>query len=582
MEMEKKSLTIFKLKHRNETWIGIKNYYPNNSWELIKSLPDSKYSKTHACWYIPYTKESYQSFQKLNIAFTCTPNIGTIGKLSPNDALTDIEANTSNSSVPVVRKFNKDDDIIGDTANDDLRIRWTNKKIFIKMAYNKEDVSFLRSLTKSYWDQKQLIWIIPATPNNIVKIQKYFAAWNNAEYQKIIKLSSIRDPKTVTFFTSPEYPNKLLIKLDGFGASVSKIKQIPDRKYDKYYKKWIVPWSQTIYKQLKDYYHEMDYSIMDRVPRNKNDYEKELRTHHDRLQYLHNKYPIGYREKIVNYSNLLLRQRYSWKSINSYTGKLAKYIEFFEGRDIDLLTDTDANNYLSQLAKKEVSNSLLNVTLSAIKLYYRKVVMQPSFHIERLERPRKRRTLPTILSVKEVDNILRSINNLKHLCVLYTIYGGGLRLSEVINLRVQDVLWDRNQVQIKAGKGNKDRMVMLSQSLKELLQKYFNEYKPQYWLFEGADERSQYTSSSIQKVVREAAKRAGISRKVTPHTLRHCFATHLMDNGTDTRYIQELLGHKDIRTTLIYTHVTTSSINTIESPLDHLTRKGYTVKKRNS
>ena len=373
----------------------------------------------------------------------------------------------------------------------------------------------------------------------------------------------------------------MLIKIIGYGASVSRIKKVPDRKYDDHYKKWIVPWSKKSYEQLKTYYTEMGYKVIDRVPQAAKVYEKQLRTHREKLQYLQNKYPSWYREKIIAYSQMMVRQRYSWKSITSYTGKLAKYIEFYKGQDIDALTDNEANHYLSQIAKKEVSNSLLNITLSSIKLYYQKIAYDATFHLDRLERPRKGRTLPTILSVREVDSMFRSIKNLKHLSLLYVIYGGGLRLAEVLNLRVQDIIWDRNQIHIKSGKGNKDRMVMLSQILKELLQRYFNDYKPQYWLFEGADKKSKYTASSVQKMVKTAAYKAGISRKVTPHTLRHCFATHLMDNGTDTRYIQELLGHKDIRTTLIYTHVTTSSIKSIESPLDQINRSGYTVKKRN-
>lgn len=579
--MDRTELIIFKLEHKRQFWIGIKNFALENSWKKVKTMPISKYSKTHRCWYIPYTKESYYLFQMLKIPYNCQNTIGTIGKLSPNDVPTAIGESTPNSAVPVVRKFKKDADIIEKSNNAQTNIRWTNKTIYLQIPYVKKDVEFLKSLQKSFWDSKLKKWVIASTLANVKKIQSHFEAWNNFEYDKILKLSINKDPNVVCFFTSLEYQNKLLVKITGFGASVSRIKEVPNREYDKHYKKWIIPWSTKTYQQLKIYYEEIGYKIIDRVPKDKTSYEKELRTHHARLQYLHNKFPISYREKIIKYSELLLRQRYSWKSINSYTGKLAKYIEFYNGQDIDTLTEEDANYYLSQLAKKEVSNSLLNVTLSAIKLYYLKIAYHPSFNIERLERPRKRKNLPSILSVREVDNIFRSIKNLKHLCVLYTIYGGGLRLSEVINLKVQDVLWDRNQIQIKSGKGNKDRMVMLSQALKELLKQYFNEYKPQYWLFEGADKKTQYSSSSIQKMVRTAVKKVGISRKVTPHTLRHCFATHLMDNGTDTRYIQELLGHKDIRTTLIYTHVTTSNIKTIQSPLDQMNGGGYKVKKRN-
>jgi len=197
-----------------------------------------------------------------------------------------------------------------------------------------------------------------------------------------------------------------------------------------------------------------------------------------------------------------------------------------------------------------------------------------------MKRPRKGTYLPTILSKGEVERMLVSTKNLKHLTILYILYGGGLRRAELLNLRVQDILWERNQVLVKSGKGRKDRLVMLSHTLKELLAQYFDEYQPEYWLLEGSRSQ-QYSASSIGAVVKQAAKRAGIRTKVTPHTLRHCFATHLMDGGLDSRYIQKLLGHKDIKTTLIYTHVTNRSLNQITSPLDQINfqKKSYFVEK---
>jgi len=580
--MKHKTLIIFKLRHRNKSWIGIKNFVPLNSWNTIKSLSISTYSKSYKCWYIPYTKEAFRTFKQLKISYVSLFKTGTIGQLSPNDVPTGIGVEPPNSVIPPKRKKNKDADIIGKTTNEEIKIRWSNQFFYLKMPYKKEDVAYVKSLTSSYWDSDQVHWVIKSTIINTKRLQEYFGLWSEKEYDKLILLlSTAEKPKLVTFFISPEYQKKLLVKIEGFGASVSRIKKEPDRKYDNYYKKWILPWSKKTYDQLKLYYHEMGYKVIDRVPQAAKVYEAELRTHKDKLQYLHNKYPSWYRGKIINFSQMMVRQRYSWKSITTYTGKVARYIEFYKGQDIDELTANEANNYLSHISKMEISNSLLNITLSAIKLYYEKIVHDSTFRLDRLERPRKHRSLPTILSIREVDAMLKSISNLKHLSLLYVIYGGGLRLAEVLNLRVQDILWDRNQIHIRSGKGNKDRMVMLSQTLKELMHRYFNDYKPQYWLFEGADKKSRYSSSSVQKMVKTAAIKAGITRKVTPHTLRHCFATHLMDHGTDTRYIQELLGHKDIRTTLIYTHVTTSSIKRIESPLDKIRKEGDGSKKWN-
>jgi len=158
--------------------------------------------------------------------------------------------------------------------------------------------------------------------------------------------------------------------------------------------------------------------------------------------------------------------------------------------------------------------------------------------------------------VEDVDRLLRCTENLKHVTLLYALYGHGLRLNEILNFRLEDLLWDRNQIFVYKSKGNKDRYVNMSLEFKNILALYVHTYHPMYWLFEGQDQKNQYSATSVQQVVRKAAKMANIKQKVTPHILRHCFATHLMDNGVQLPYIQALLGHKDIKTTMIYTHVT--------------------------
>lgn len=154
--------------------------------------------------------------------------------------------------------------------------------------------------------------------------------------------------------------------------------------------------------------------------------------------------------------------------------------------------------------------------------------------------------MPTILSTQEVNRLLECVSNTKHIVLLFILYGGGLRLNEVISMQVNDIWWDRNQMLIRSGKGNKDRVVMLSQTLKQLLRKYFNEFMPQQWLFEGQDNQTQYSERSVQNVVKMLSK-SRYYQKVSPHTLRHCFATHLTDAGIQLPYIQTLLGHKDVK-----------------------------------
>lgn len=204
--MEGNKLTIFKLNHRDEFWIGIRNFTPLNSWKKIRSLSISHYSKSHSCWYIPYTKEAFKIFQDLNIPYTSLSKIGTIGKLSPNDVPTDIGEDSPKSAIPKVRKFKKDADIIGYKSNEKFKIRWTNKSYFLKLPYKKQDVAFIKSLTSSFWDPKLKLWIIKSTIINTKMLQEYFGFWNKTELAKILMLiSTSENPKVVTFFTSPEY-----------------------------------------------------------------------------------------------------------------------------------------------------------------------------------------------------------------------------------------------------------------------------------------------------------------------------------------------------------------------------------------
>ena len=186
-----------------------------------------------------------------------------------------------------------------------------------------------------------------------------------------------------------------------------------------------------------------------------------------------------------------------------------------------------------------------------------------------IDRPEKPFTLPEVLSEEEVSRLFKAVHNLKHRCILYLLYAGGLRISELINLKITDINSDRNLIMIRNGKGAKDRTTLLSQKMLVLLRKYYLAYKPQHWLFE-SPHQTPYSTTSIRKIMKRGLKKAKIHKKATPHTLRHSFATHLLERGTDIRYIQSLLGHNSSKTTEIYTHITKKGLEKIVSPLDNL------------
>jgi site-specific recombinase XerD len=261
-------------------------------------------------------------------------------------------------------------------------------------------------------------------------------------------------------------------------------------------------------------------------------------------------------------------KRYSMNTMRTYRSCLELFFAHFFDRDPDTLDDEDIKIYLLDgINRKGWRESTQNSHVNAIKFYYEKVLGRPRMVYD--IRARKADTLPGVFSLEEVGRLFKAVTNLKHRSILMTIYSAGLRVSEVVNLRKADILTARGQIFIRAGKGKKDRYTLLSEKLKPLLEEFLNTYKPSYWLFEGQD-HGQYSVRSVQQLFRHAVQVSGVNPYATVHTLRHSFATHLLENGTDLRYIQELLGHNSPKTTQIYTHITKRGLDKIRSPLDFL------------
>ena len=220
-----------------------------------------------------------------------------------------------------------------------------------------------------------------------------------------------------------------------------------------------------------------------------------------------------------------------------------------------------------------MSRSTQNQAINAIKFFY-EIVLRQERKVYYLERPLKERRLPEVLSQEEIANLFLVTGNLKHKAMLMMIYSAGLRRGELLRLRIGDVDFNRRVVFVKSSKGRKDRQSILARSIEPLLRQYLEDFKPKYWMFEGVG-GGKYGERSIARVLERAAEKANIRKAMTLHTLRHSFATHLLEAGTSTRYIQELLGHESSKTTEIYTHVSSQALGKIQSPLDHLHQQHF-------
>lgn len=269
------------------------------------------------------------------------------------------------------------------------------------------------------------------------------------------------------------------------------------------------------------------------------------------------------------YLDKLIALDYSKNTINNYYKHFLEFVNYYRDKDIDTITKEEIEAYLKSLREsRKVSVSFIHMAVNAIKFYYEKVLGKKREQYL-VTRPKTGHTLPNVMSEKEVHRLLKAPNNLKHKCILLIIYSAGLRRNEVINLKVSDLQTHRGLIFIKGSKGKKDRYTIFSQKIRPILREYYKEYRPDEWLFTG-QYGARYSVASIQSIFDKAKKKAGIMRRATPHSLRHSFASHLLEKGVDIRFVQELLGHKSIKTTEIYTHVIMKNIENIKSPLDNL------------
>jgi site-specific recombinase XerD len=348
-----------------------------------------------------------------------------------------------------------------------------------------------------------------------------------------ISVSKVEDKLIITFPYSPE--------------RIGKIKSIKEYNWNTYKKEWSVPFSHDNIKTLQDLFKNEQMCF---------DFIKDEKA-----------------EGALKLMDECLRLKgYSFKTRKTYIKHIRRLLSFVQ-KKFDLIDEQDIRKYLLFLLDNEVSHSYVNQAISAAKFLFNDTLKQGR-EIEAIPRPKKENKLPNVLSFEEVKKILESLDNEKHKAILFLIYSSGLRVGEVVRLRPEDIDSKRMLIHVIQGKGRKDRYTLLSELALNQLRKYYSLYKPEKWLFPGQDKNEFLTERTVERVFEKACTLAKISKKVSVHTLRHSFATHLLEGGTDLRFIQELLGHSSSKTTEIYTHVTQKNISNIQSPLDKLSNKG--------
>jgi len=276
---------------------------------------------------------------------------------------------------------------------------------------------------------------------------------------------------------------------------------------------------------------------------------------------------------LTKFNQTLTLKAYSTNTIRTYNSEFSVFLQTLGNTTAESFTTERIKAYLFYChTTLKLSENTIHSRMNSLKFYYEQVLGMDKFFWE-IPRPKKPYILPKVISEEKILKGLQGIINLKHKALLYTAYSAGLRVSEVVKIKIADIDSDRMQIRIEAAKGKKDRMVTLATATLEVLRLYFLEYKPKKYLFEGMNAEEHYSPRSAQVVFNQQFERIGLPKYFSFHSLRHSYATHLLENGTDIKYIQELLGHNDIKTTLRYTHVSKKAIEKIESPLDKILRK---------
>ncbi len=550
-----------KITHRDTVRIKVDFPFNQQIASILKQIPDCKWSRTHSAWHIPYTKEAFAQLQALFPTIEFNQNVSSssaatiIAKAQPlvpaKPDVASVAAMLTVANVP--SKYDRSK----------IRVEVVGRRILIYLPKNETDIKFINNIKFSRWDKVNFCWIIPNYPGNIDLIQAYFKDRINSflvhETQEVstnkskytIAKDEILCIKTATGRL------KLIV---GFNKVLAVgIKSIPYHTWDAKNKWWTIPFSEHYLEKIKQLSAEQNLVL--KLEEEAPAIEKMARL---------TPYDIpNYRQCPAEFINKLRELRYSESTIKTYTNSFEEFVNYYHKYELKLIDEPMIIAYTRHLVtERKVSASYQNQAINAIKFYYERVLGgQRKFYF--LERPIAEKTLPVVLSEQEVVLTMKTVVNQKHKAMLMVAYSAGLRVSELLNLKIKDIDSDRMQIRVEQAKGKKDRYTLLAVKTLQELRKYFVAYKPKVWLFEGQG-GEQYSIRSMQCVLKNAIQAAGIQKKVSMHTLRHSFATHLLENGTDLRYIQSLLGHASSKTTEIYTHVTMKGFDKIKSPIDQL------------
>jgi len=566
-------IQLRKIHHRGNFQIGIFMGFDENLKAKAKSI-GALWSKTYKCWYVLYNKENYNLILRNfdNVEIVRDENT----ERQPEPAVIRQDNVHIAESISEFRPEIQDEhkELTPEIASKIVFAGSVGKYWILKVPFQAKLTPKLMDIKGVFWNKKQKAFFVLRHVNVKIKVEALLGIGEifPAEYFNLETVVS--DPNTFMELNVCVPDKKwMVLSCPPVPYLIEQVKRWEGSRYSNAHKAYLLNATPAMLVNLQQLSGELNIPIHNNLPTRYLSKNKQVNKKASQFQDLKGKMleqvPPHARIYTLALLDYLMAQNYSANTISSYTKWFNVFMRVHQYQNPDTLTEMQVVKYLSWMTEKGLSPSSLSMVVNALLYYFRTVLKKDSFEIK-LPRPRREHHLPAVLTMEECFRIFGSVDNPKHKLLLLIGYGAGLRRSEISTLKWQDILFEEHKIHIKQSKGNKDRIVMLPVSIVAILQNYRSIYPSDEWVFAGQYKGEAISTRTVQVVMQQAVAKAGLEKKATVHTLRHSFATHLLESGTDIRYIQQLLGHANVNTTMIYTHITPKAAKNIISPLDRM------------
>lgn len=567
-------IRISSIQHKGKARIKIEAPNSAEYTNKIRMVPGRTFSASLRSWHVPDTPEARRMVEAL---FGCEAAIAKQGLNAMPETTGDgkkrdganmhaevhghgFSAKAQDEEVVGTRKGGEKEGI----ANNNLLgggvalvISSRAIKIFVKK--NEKDVAFILSFPYKRWLKEEKCWQIPNYPGNLKRIEEYFEG--RAIRKEIIAetepAGGVKAKDADTWYCLQKTTGRVEVAAVYFAPLVAFLKKQPFPCYNGIERVWTFAWYEDAATEIGKLAERHGKKVVWEIERKEN----------NGLPRPNYKAKRNYRAAPEEYTAKMKQLNYTQSSIDNYVPLFEEFINYYPDDAIEEITPAMIEAYMQYLVlDRKYGTSSHRMAISAIKFYYERVLHRPKYAYQ-FEQPRSEKKLPVVLNRHEIDVMLDRTENLKHKCILMLSYSCGLRVGELTGLKLKDMDMERGTLHIRQAKGMKDRYVFIAKKCIPVLLAYLKMYTPAVYLFEG-EKGGPYSARSAQLVFHYAVKRAGIRKDVKFHTLRHSFATHALENGTNLRVIQEILGHNSSKTTEIYTHVTQKTLESFRNPLD--------------